>query len=58
MNRFAPDELISVISNIDEELEKCKGRIEAFNNKYVNFEGPDSCEKIFETVFDPNNDLK
>ena len=55
---YTSDELISVISNIDEELEKCKGRIEAFNNKYVNFEGPDSCEKIFETVFDPNNDLK
>lgn len=55
---YTSDELISVISNIDEELEKCKGRIEAFNNKYVNFEGPNSCEKIFETVFDPKNDLR
>ncbi len=55
---YTSDELISVISNIDEELGKCKGRIEAFNNKYVNFECADSCEKIIETVFDPNNDLK
>ena len=55
---YTSDELISAISNIDEEMEKCKGRIDAFNNKYVNFEGPNSCERIFETVFDPENDLK
>ena len=30
---------------LDEEMEKCKGRIDAFNNKYVNFEGPNSCER-------------
>lgn len=55
---YTSDELICAISNIDEEMEKCKGRVDAFNNKYVNFEGPNSCERIFETVFDPENDLK
>ncbi len=55
---YTSDELISSISNIDEEMAKCKGRIDAFNNKYVNFEGPNSCERIFSTVFDPANDLK
>lgn len=55
---YTSDELISAILNIDEEMAKCKERIDAFNNKYVNFEGPNSCRKIFETVFDPKNDLK
>ena len=55
---YTSDELIEAISNIDEEMEKCKDRIDIFNNKYINFEGPESCNKIFETVFDPQNDLK
>ena len=55
---YTSDELISAILNIDEEMAKCKGRIDAFNNKYVNFEAPDSCQRIFETVLDPKNDLE
>lgn len=55
---YTSDELIDSIKNIENEIEKCKNRIDVFNNKYINFEGPESCNKIFEIVFDPENDLK
>lgn len=47
---YDTDEVIDSILNIEEQMEKCKDRINAFHKKYLTYESPDSCEQIVRKV--------
>ena len=49
---YTDEELANAIINIDSEVIKYKERINSFKNKYLTFENPHSCEKIFKLVFE------
>lgn len=50
---FHSDEVIAAILNLEEEMKQCKERIEQFYQKYLTYEGPDSCKKVVEAVLHP-----
>lgn len=50
---FHSDEVIAAILNLEEEMKQCKERIEQFYQKFLTYEGPDSCKKVVEAVLHP-----
>lgn len=54
---FSQEELIHAILNIEEELERCAGRKEAFLSKYLTYECENSCKQVFEQVIQPRDEL-
>ena len=48
---YSTEEIIEEIRQIDQFDEKYKDRIEAFHEKFLTYEGGDSCKKVVETVF-------
>ncbi len=48
---FDTDGVINAIVNIDSEMKKYRKKIEAFHQKYLTYENPDSCQKIVSKVF-------
>lgn len=51
---FDTDEIIDAILNIDEVCKKCSRRVEHFKNRYLTYENGNSCEEIFNKVFNGN----
>jgi len=47
---FNSDEVLNAIVNIDTAMEKNSERIEAFKQKYNQYEGPNSSKKVFEQM--------
>lgn len=51
---FQSEQVIQAILNLDEEMEKCKGRIEDFHKKFLTYEKPNSSELVVKRFLRPN----
>lgn len=50
---FSTEEVLHAILNLDAEMEKCRGKIQRFYEKFLTYENGESCRQIVETVFRP-----
>ena len=51
---YTTEELIDTINNLDSELAKVAGRAQAFKDRYLTYECPNSAKKVVKTTIKPN----
>ena len=51
---YTTDELIDTVKNLDSEMDKVKDRAQAFKDKYLTYECPNSSEKVVKEVIKPS----